>query len=200
MMFIVDFDHYRQNPGEIFSLATLQAGGVFYGGLMLALVVAWWYMRKTQLPLLADRRRLRARHRAGPRHRPPGLLLGGMLLGHRVPSALGSDVHQSGRQRSDRRSARTSPAPDAALRSLSPSSLIFAILYRQFQQAAHAGRDHQPVSGALRNRALHRRVLPLPRAGQSLGWSARYVAVDLAALVALGAALVMRRERKLSPA
>ena len=52
MMFVVDLPHYLQNPGEIFSLATLQAGGVFYGGLIAALGVAFWYMRRTKLPAL----------------------------------------------------------------------------------------------------------------------------------------------------
>ncbi|HLH15885.1 MAG TPA: prolipoprotein diacylglyceryl transferase, partial [Bryobacteraceae bacterium] len=33
-----------------FSWATLQAGGVFYGGLIAALVMAWWYMRRMKLP------------------------------------------------------------------------------------------------------------------------------------------------------
>ena len=49
MMFVVDPDYRR----DIFSWASLQAGGVFYGGLLAALAVAWWYMRKTKLPLLA---------------------------------------------------------------------------------------------------------------------------------------------------
>jgi phosphatidylglycerol---prolipoprotein diacylglyceryl transferase len=52
MMFVVDIPYYRQHPGEFFSLATLQAGGVFYGGLIAALAVAWYYMRKVRLPLL----------------------------------------------------------------------------------------------------------------------------------------------------
>jgi phosphatidylglycerol---prolipoprotein diacylglyceryl transferase len=39
-------------PGDFFSWATLQAGGVFYGGLIAALAVAWWYIRKTKLPPL----------------------------------------------------------------------------------------------------------------------------------------------------
>jgi phosphatidylglycerol:prolipoprotein diacylglycerol transferase len=52
MMFLVDFSYYRQHAGEIFSLSSLQAGGVFYGGLIAALGVSWWYMRKTRLPLL----------------------------------------------------------------------------------------------------------------------------------------------------
>ncbi|HLK64655.1 MAG TPA: prolipoprotein diacylglyceryl transferase [Bryobacteraceae bacterium] len=51
MMLLVDFRYYIDHPGEYFSLATLQAGGVFYGGLIAALVVAWWYMRKTRLPV-----------------------------------------------------------------------------------------------------------------------------------------------------
>src|SRR5260370_23788979 len=32
MMFLVDIPYYTQHAGEMFSLATLQAGGVFYGG------------------------------------------------------------------------------------------------------------------------------------------------------------------------
>ena len=44
MMLLVDLPYYAQHPSEIFTLATLQAGGVFYGGLIAALAVAWWYM------------------------------------------------------------------------------------------------------------------------------------------------------------
>jgi phosphatidylglycerol:prolipoprotein diacylglycerol transferase len=56
LMFILDFNYYRQNPREIFSFSTLQAGGVFQGGLVLALVTAFFYMRKVKLPglLTAD--------------------------------------------------------------------------------------------------------------------------------------------------
>jgi len=52
MLFLVDFNYYAARPGEIFTLSTLRAGGVFYGGLIAALAVAAWYMRKTRLPLL----------------------------------------------------------------------------------------------------------------------------------------------------
>jgi len=51
LMFALDFSYYSANPGEIFSLATLQAGGVFYGGLITALIVGYFYMRKQRLPL-----------------------------------------------------------------------------------------------------------------------------------------------------
>ncbi len=52
MMFVVDIPYYVAHPEEIFSLSSLQAGGVFYGGLIAALAVSWYYMRKTGLPLL----------------------------------------------------------------------------------------------------------------------------------------------------
>ncbi len=52
-MILFDLDAYLKNPGELFSLATLQAAGVFYGGLLLALAFAFWYMRRKQLPALA---------------------------------------------------------------------------------------------------------------------------------------------------
>ncbi len=52
-MIIFDWEsHYRQNVADIFSISTLQAAGVFQGGLILAILVAWWYMRKHGLPFL----------------------------------------------------------------------------------------------------------------------------------------------------
>jgi len=50
MMFLIDIPYYTEHPGEIFSLSTIQAGGVFYGGLIAALVVSVWYLRKSGLP------------------------------------------------------------------------------------------------------------------------------------------------------
>lgn len=50
---LLDWKTYAENPKEIFSLATLQAGGVFSGGLIGAFVVAWWFLRKYKMPALA---------------------------------------------------------------------------------------------------------------------------------------------------
>jgi len=50
---LVDLRSYMQHPGDIFSLATLQAGGVFSGGLIAAFLVAWWFLRKHHMPALA---------------------------------------------------------------------------------------------------------------------------------------------------
>ncbi len=52
MMFVVDVPYYFRNPSQIFSFSTLQAGGIFYGGLIGALITAVWYIRKKALPLL----------------------------------------------------------------------------------------------------------------------------------------------------
>jgi phosphatidylglycerol---prolipoprotein diacylglyceryl transferase len=48
LLLIVDFDQFRQAPAELLSLA--RSGGVFYGGLLLAVGVAFWYIRKHRLP------------------------------------------------------------------------------------------------------------------------------------------------------
>ena len=49
---INDWSSYKNNPGDIFSLATLQAGGVFSGGLLAAFVAAGWYVWKNHMPAL----------------------------------------------------------------------------------------------------------------------------------------------------
>jgi phosphatidylglycerol:prolipoprotein diacylglycerol transferase len=44
---------YRAHPEEIFTLATLQSAGIFFGGFIVALVFAGIYMWKQHLPVLA---------------------------------------------------------------------------------------------------------------------------------------------------
>jgi phosphatidylglycerol:prolipoprotein diacylglycerol transferase len=48
MLVAVDFDQFRRNPSEILSL--VRSGGVFYGGLILAVLVAFWFIRRHKLP------------------------------------------------------------------------------------------------------------------------------------------------------
>ncbi len=53
ILYIVnDWSSYAHNWKEIFSLNTLQAGGVFSGGLLAALAVGAWYMRSHHMPPL----------------------------------------------------------------------------------------------------------------------------------------------------
>ena len=50
---INEWSSYAAHPSEIFSIATLQAGGVFSGGLIAAFVAAAWYVRRYHMPALA---------------------------------------------------------------------------------------------------------------------------------------------------
>jgi phosphatidylglycerol:prolipoprotein diacylglycerol transferase len=50
---INDWGYYSAHPGDIFSLSTLQAGGVFSGGLIGAFAAAIWFVRKYHMPALA---------------------------------------------------------------------------------------------------------------------------------------------------
>lgn len=48
LLVLVDFNTFRQNPSELFSL--VRSGGVFYGGLIAAVIVALLYLRKHRMP------------------------------------------------------------------------------------------------------------------------------------------------------
>jgi phosphatidylglycerol:prolipoprotein diacylglycerol transferase len=50
LMFIAEWDRFVANPSEIFSFSTLQAGGVFSGGVVLAVICGAWYMRRNHMP------------------------------------------------------------------------------------------------------------------------------------------------------
>jgi phosphatidylglycerol:prolipoprotein diacylglycerol transferase len=49
LLVVTDFRSFVANPSELVTL--LRSGGVFYGGLILAVAVALWYIRKIGLPL-----------------------------------------------------------------------------------------------------------------------------------------------------
>src|SRR3954453_107264 len=49
LLLITDLRTFRADPRELLTLA--RSGGVFYGGLILAVAVALWYIRRVGLPL-----------------------------------------------------------------------------------------------------------------------------------------------------
>ena len=49
LLLAVDFRTYTSSPGEILTL--IRSGGMFYGGLIAAVAVALWYIRRIGLPL-----------------------------------------------------------------------------------------------------------------------------------------------------
>jgi phosphatidylglycerol:prolipoprotein diacylglycerol transferase len=50
---VSEWSYYSSNPREIFSSATLHAGGVWHGGLLLAIAVGAWYTWRHQLAFAA---------------------------------------------------------------------------------------------------------------------------------------------------
>jgi phosphatidylglycerol:prolipoprotein diacylglycerol transferase len=48
MLVVVEWDHYARNWRDMLSL--LRSGGVFYGGLLGGIAVAWYYARRYKLP------------------------------------------------------------------------------------------------------------------------------------------------------
>jgi phosphatidylglycerol:prolipoprotein diacylglycerol transferase len=53
LMLLVDWRDYAEDPRRLFSIATLQSGGVFSGGLLLAIVCVWWYVRRHGISFLS---------------------------------------------------------------------------------------------------------------------------------------------------
>ena len=47
-----DWDYYSANPRQIFSFSTLQSGGIFFGGFLVALGFAVLYIRSAKLPFM----------------------------------------------------------------------------------------------------------------------------------------------------
>ncbi len=52
LMFLLDWKYYANNPRELVSLSTFQAGGVFYGGLIAGVAASLWYIRRNKMPVL----------------------------------------------------------------------------------------------------------------------------------------------------
>jgi phosphatidylglycerol:prolipoprotein diacylglycerol transferase len=51
-LILQEWDYYRLNPSHLFSFSTLQSGGIFYGGLIAAILTAIWFTRRNRLPFL----------------------------------------------------------------------------------------------------------------------------------------------------
>jgi phosphatidylglycerol:prolipoprotein diacylglycerol transferase len=134
-MFLFDWQFYWQNPGEIFTMSTLQAAGVFHGGFIVALIVAVLYIRQL--------------------HLPPGQTMDcfapGIALGHAI-GRLGCFAAGCcwGRECSLPWGVRfhtdeAAPVPlnvplhPAQLYESAANFLIFVFLYRRFQHRHHAG-------------------------------------------------------------
>jgi phosphatidylglycerol:prolipoprotein diacylglycerol transferase len=138
LMLVVHSGYYLRQPGEIFSLATLQAGGVYYGGLAAALLIGYLYMRARGL---AVRETLDAF--------APAIALGyvfGRLGCFAAGCCWGLECHRPWAVTfTDPEANRLVGVPlnvplhPTQLYLAAASLVIFAILYRQFQRPHRAG-------------------------------------------------------------
>lgn len=138
LMFLFDWRTYLLHPGEIFTLSTLQAAGVYQGGLLLAILVAFFYMRHNGLPgfLTAD-------------VFAPGLALGhaiGRLGCLAAGCCWGAECHRSWAITFTNPDAHEItgvplgvPLHPAQLYESIAELLIFGFLYRRFQRSRGDG-------------------------------------------------------------
>ena len=139
MMILVDFNEYARDPALLFSLSTLQAAGIFYGGFLAALIMAWFYMLEEE-PAAArhDGRRARAGRRAGPFDRAAGLLRRGCCCWG-SPTGLPWAVTFSKPEAHDLVGVPLGvPLHPTQLYEAIAEAVIFLILYRRFSK------PHQP--------------------------------------------------------
>jgi len=134
-MFLFDLPDYLKDPGQIFTLETLQAAGVFHGGFIVALITAVIVMRRQKMPVLATMDVF-----------APGVVIG-QAIGRLGCFAAGCcwgrecDLPWGVRFRSD----FAAPVPlDKTLHPVqlyesAANLLIFAVLYRMYGKEHRAG-------------------------------------------------------------
>jgi len=137
-MFLFDWRVYFNNPGEIFTLSTLRAAGVYQGGFLLALVVAILYIRHMALPLLTTcdvfSPGIAIAHAIGRL----GCLAAGCCWGRptNVPWAI-TFKNPDAREMSG--TPLLTPLHPAQIYEAIANALIFAFLYRRMQKPHPAG-------------------------------------------------------------
>ena len=114
LLFVVDFKHFTSSWQEFTTL--LRSGGVFYGGLIAAIVVCIWQLRKHRLPLWQSGDLFAPGIALGYMVGRLGCLMAGCCYGKPTDRRVGGDLHRSGRELQRRHAAERRAAPDAALR------------------------------------------------------------------------------------
>ncbi|HLH02691.1 MAG TPA: prolipoprotein diacylglyceryl transferase [Bryobacteraceae bacterium] len=135
-MFLFNLGDYVRNPGQIFSMDTLQAAGVFHGGFLAAILFAAFYIRRERLPVLGTMDVF-----------APGIAIG-QAIGRLGCFAAGCcwgrecDLPWGVRFRSDAAAPvpLDKPLHPVQLYESAADLLIFWFLYRRAQQQHPAGR------------------------------------------------------------
>ena len=87
---------YRANPSQLLSLDFLRSGGVFYGGLLGAVLAGYLLMKRLSTSLVENGRRLRARNRDRKLLWPTRLFRCRVLLGKADNFAMGREIFSTG--------------------------------------------------------------------------------------------------------
>ena len=114
LLFVVDFRQFTSSWADFTSL--LRSGGVFYGGLIAAVVVCIYQLKKHRLPLWTSADLFAPGIALGYMVGRLGLPDGRLLLRACNRRGLGHHVHRSGRQSQRRHAAQRAAAPDPGVR------------------------------------------------------------------------------------
>ena len=167
LLFVVDFEHFTSSWQEFTTL--LRSGGVFYGGLIAAVLVCIYQLRKHKLPLWTSGDLFAPGIALGYMVGRLGCLMAGCCYGKPTDVAVGDHVHRSGRQPECRHAAQRAAASDAALRVAGrPGHLRRAAVHRAARPQLPRP-DVLAVRAALLGVALRHRVLPRRRSRHGCG-------------------------------
>ena len=162
LLLFVNFNYFRNNPDEILVLA--RSGGVFYGGLITATLVAFWYIRRHKLPFWTTCDMFAPGIALGHVIGRLGCLMAGCCYGRPADVPWADHLHRSVCRRQRRHAVERAAAPDAGVRGgRGADDSDFPA--RDRTQGAALSRPHVlGLHAALRRVALHHRVLPRRRA------------------------------------
>ena len=163
LLLITDFHTFTANPRELLTLA--RSGGVFYGGLILAVGVALWYIRRIGLPLWTTCDVFAPGIALGHVVGRFGCFFAGCCYGKPTTLPWGDHVHRSVRRGQRRHAARRPAASDAAVRGRRRASDPAACCsLTERKGRPFAGRTFWLYMLLYADLALHHRVLPRRRA------------------------------------
>ena len=161
LLLIVEWDTYGRNPAELMTL--VRSGGVFYGGLIVAVLVAFWYMWRHRLPLWSVSDVFAPGIALGHVIGRIGCFFAGCCFGKEttVPWAITFTSEYAARNVG---TPINRPLHPTQLYEAGAELLILALPARdRAQRAAVPGPHLLGLHAALRDLALHHRVLPRRR-------------------------------------
>ena len=197
-LIVEDFEYYRENPGELLSLSTLQAGGVFYGGLIAALAVAFFYMRRQKMPALVTMDAFAPGISLGHAIGRVGCFAAGCCWGTQCDRPWAVTFTNADANRMFGVPLHVPLHPTQLYEALAEAA-IFVLLWRMFHRPHHRG---QVIGAYLLLYSAARFVIEFFRdhpGGNPLGsWLSTAQAIALG-LAALGAWLLMRKSARFTP-